>query len=519
MISHPFFRVKFPILWYNLLIPLGKAAKRMAEKTYIAIDLKSFYASVECSELGKDPLTTNLVVADRSRTEKTICLAVSPSLKAYGIPGRARLFEVVQAVKKINAQRKRNAPGGEFTGKSTDAAELAKDPSLELDYITATPRMSYYIDYSTRIYQVYLKYVAPEDIHVYSIDEVFIDATDYIRTNGRTAREFAMEMVRDVLHTTGITATVGIGPNLFLCKIAMDIWAKHSPADKDGARIAELDEETYRKYLWAHRPITDFWRVGKGIARKLSEYGMYTMGDVARCSVHNEDLLYRLFGVNAELLIDHAWGWEPCEIRHIKAYKPESSSTSVGQVLPEPYTAAKARIIVREMTDGLVMDLVEKGLVTDQVVLTVGYDTQSVTPDYEGEVTEDWYGRKVPKMAHGSENIGRKTSSTRLIMDAMLRLYDRIVDKNLLVRRMYVVANHAQPAEVLQEENYEQMDLFADEEELRKEAEQLEKERRLQEAMLSIKQKYGKNMILHGTSYEDGATGRDRNKQIGGHKA
>ncbi|MBQ3373993.1 MAG: DNA methylase [Oscillospiraceae bacterium] len=496
----------------------------MAEKTYIAIDLKSFYASVECRELRKDPLTTNLVVADKSRTEKTICLAVSPSMKAHGISGRARLFEVVQQVKRVNNQRRAKAPGHEFKGKSTNAIELENDPSLELDYIVATPRMSYYIEYSTRVYNVYLKYAAPEDIHVYSIDEVFIDATEYLKTNGMTAHDFAMLMIRDVLKTTGITATAGIGPNLFLCKVAMDIWAKHIPADKDGVRIAELDERTYRQYLWAHTPIMDFWRVGKGIAKKLAENGMHTMGDVARCSVRDEELLYRLFGINAELLIDHAWGWEPCEIRHIKAYKPESNSISVGQVLQEPYSAQKARIIVREMTDGLVMDLVEKGLVTDQVVLTVGYDTESVTEDFKGEVTTDWYGRKVPKMAHSSENIGRQTSSTRLVVDTMLRLYDRIVDPKLLVRRMYVVANHVVPAGDLKEEPaYEQMNLFTDFEELQKqkEAEEkaLQKEKRLQSAMLSIKKKYGKNSILHGTSFEEGATGRDRNKQIGGHKA
>ena len=503
----------------------------MPDKTYIAIDLKSFYASVECQELGKDPLTTNLVVADLSRTEKTICLAVSPSLKAHGISGRARLFEVVSQVRRINAQRRAKAPGYELKGKSSDAIALKNDPSLELDYIVATPRMSYYIEYSTRIYHIYLKYVAPEDIHVYSIDEVFIDATDYLKTNGMSAHDFAMQMIRDVLKTTGITATAGIGPNLFLCKIAMDIWAKHIPADQDGVRIAELDEKTYRQYLWAHTPITDFWRVGKGYAGKLAEHGMYTMGDIARCSVggpndvHNEELLYRLFGVNAELLIDHAWGWEPCEIRHIKAYKPESNSISVGQVLPEPYPVEKARLIVREMTDGLIMDLVEKELVTDQVVLTVGYDTESITADYQGGVTTDWYGRKVPKQAHGSENIGRQTSSTRFIMDAMLRLYDRITDEKLLVRRMYVVANHVVPAASVQTEEpeYEQMDLFTDVEEEQKKLEEekknLEKEKRLQQAMLSIKKRYGKNSILHGTSYEEGATGRDRNKQIGGHKA
>ncbi len=495
----------------------------MPDKTYIAIDLKSFYASVECRELGKDPLTTNLVVADESRTEKTICLAVTPSLKAYGIPGRARLFEVVQQVKTVNAQRLAKAPGHKFQGKSSDATELAQDPSKELDYIIAKPRMSYYIEYSTRIYQIYLKYAAAEDIHVYSIDEVFIDATDYLKTSGLTAREFAMRMIQDVLRTTGITATAGIGPNLYLCKVAMDIWAKHIPADKDGVRIAELDETTYRKNLWSHTPITDFWRVGRGTARRLADQGMLTMGDVARCSVTDEELLYKLFGINAELLIDHAWGWEPCEIRHIKAYKPESNSISVGQVLQEPYTAEKARIIVREMTDGLVMDLVEKGLVTDQVVLTVGYDTASVTAGFTGEVTEDWYGRKVPKQAHSSENIGRYSSSTKQIVDAMLRLYDRIVNPKLLVRRMYVVANHVIPADEIPEETPEQMSLFTNYAESEKQQElqqqELEKEQRLQQAMLNIKKRYGKNAILHGTSYQEGATGRDRNQQIGGHKA
>ena len=502
----------------------------MAEKTYIAIDLKSFYASVECQELGKDPLTTNLVVADKSRTEKTICLAVSPSLKAHGIPGRARLFEVVQMVEQINAQRRAKAPGRRFTDKSTDALALEKNPSLELDYIVATPRMSYYIEYSTRIYNIYLKYVAPEDIHVYSIDEVFMDATEYLKTNGLSAHDFAMRIIRDVLKTTGITATAGIGPNLFLCKVAMDIWAKHIPADRDGVRIAELDERTYRQYLWSHTPITDFWRIGRGYARKLAENGMYTMGDVARCSLGgpadawNEDLLYRLFGVNAELLIDHAWGWEPCEIRHIKAYKPESSSLSVGQVLPEAYTAETARIIVREMIESLVMDLVEKRLVADQVVLTVIYDAASLSADYRGEIAQDWYGRIMPKQAHGSENLGRRTSSSRLFAEAVLRLYDRIVNPNFLVRRIYVVANHVVSADAEKEEPaFEQMDLFTDygaaEKQKEEEEKRLEKEKRLQQAMLSIKQRYGKNSILHGTSYQEGATGRERNDQIGGHKA
>lgn len=498
-------------------------ALEKTNKTYIAIDLKSFYASVECRELGLDPLTTNLVVADLSRTEKTICLAVTPSLKSYGIPGRARLFEVVQAVKRINAERLRQSPGHKFTGKSSDAKELAADPSLELDYIVATPRMSYYMEYSTKIVDTYLKYVSFEDMHVYSIDEVFIDATPYLRTAGLSAHDFALKMIRDVLETTGITATAGIAPNMYLAKIAMDIWAKHMPADKDGVRIAELDEMTYRRELWDHKPITDFWRVGKGYAKRLAEHNMYTMGDVALCSERDEELLYKLFGVNAELLIDHAWGWEPCSIKEIKTYKPASNSLSVGQVLSEPYTKELGRIIVTEMTEGLVLDLVKKGLVTDQVVLTVGYDTEGLS-GYRGEVDTDRYGRKVPKQAHGSQNIGRQTSSTRLILDAALTLYDRIVDEKLSVRRMYVVANHVVPAEETSSSSEpEQLDLFTDYEEVRRnqEAEEkaLEKERRLQSAMLDIKKRYGKNAILHGTSYQEGATGRERNKQVGGHKA
>ncbi|MBQ6382447.1 MAG: DNA methylase [Clostridia bacterium] len=502
----------------------------MQEKTYIAIDLKSFYASVECRELGKDPLTTHLVVADVSRTEKTICLAVSPSLKAYGIPGRARLFEVVQQVKQVNARRRAKAPDHVFSGKSSDAAELDRNPSLELEYIAAKPRMAYYMEYSTRIYSIYLKYVAAEDIHVYSIDEVFIDATPYLKTYGLTARELARRMIRDVLQTTGITATAGIGPNLYLCKVAMDIWAKHIPADQDGVRIAELNEMTYRRYLWAHQPITDFWRVGRGTARKLAKYGMYTMGDVARCSVGgpwdrlNETLLYQLFGVNAELLIDHAWGWEPCEIRHIKAFKPESNSLSVGQVLPGPYSFDQARMIIREMTDGLVMDLVAKKLTTDQIVLTLGYDIGNVSPDFEGETETDWYGRTVPKKAHGSENIGRQTSSTREIMDAAMRLYDRIADRELMIRRMYVAANHVKDQNTVRaEQDYEQLDMFSvlpDEVQRReKEESDLAREAKLQQSILSIRGKYGKNALLRGTSYQEGATGRERNQQIGGHKA
>ena len=468
-------------------------------------------------------MTTNLVVADASRTEKTICLAVSPSLKAHGIPGRARLFEVVQRVKEVNAERLRRAPGHVFKGKSWDAQELARDPSLDLDYIVATPRMAYYMEYSTRIVDIYLKYVSMDDMHVYSIDEVFMDATDYIKTRGLSAHDFARMIVQDVLDTTGITATAGIGSNLYLCKIAMDIYAKHVPADKDGVRIAELNELSYRQYLWDHRPLTDFWRVGKGISRKLEANNMFTMGDVARQSVRDEGLLYRLMGVNAELLIDHAWGWEPCTIKEIKAYRPQSNSMSVGQVLAEPYSFDNAKIIIREMTDGLILDLVEKGLVTDQMVLTVGYDTTSLTSEYSGPVDTDWYGRKIPKQAHGSKNLGKPSSSTRLIMEKMLELYDEIVDRKLLVRRMYVVANHIVPAaSVPKEPAFEQLDLFTDYEQAAQQKEEerasLEKEKKLQQAMLAIKKKHGKNAILHGTSYQEAATGRERNAQIGGHR-
>jgi DNA polymerase V len=488
------------------------------DRSYIAIDLKSFYASVECREFHVDPLTTNLVVADASRTEKTICLAVTPSLKAYGISGRARLFEVVQRVKEVNADRLRKAPGHVFTGKSSNDTELKANPSLELDYMVATPRMAYYMEYSTRIVSVYLKYVSIDDIHVYSIDEVFIDATDYIRTQQMTAHDFARMMIQDVLQTTGITATAGIGTNLYLAKIAMDIYAKHVPADQDGVRIAELDEMTYRRILWSHRPLTDFWRVGKGISRKLEANNMFTMGDVARMSVTpgGEDLLHKLFGINAELLIDHAWGWESCTIADIKNFKAETKSISVGQVLSEPYGFEQAKMIVREMTDGLVLDLVKKKLFCDQIVLTVGYDISS-TKGYTGELEEDRYRRKTPKMAHGSINLGKACSSTKLIMGKTMELYDQIVNPKLLVRRMYVVANHISEEK---EPEYEQVDLFSlineEEEASRKKAE--EKEKRLQQAVLSIKNKHGKNAILPGTSYQEGATGRDRNKQIGGHR-
>ena len=506
----------------------------MLQKTYIAIDLKSFYASQECIERGLDPLTTNLVVADASRTEKTICLAVSPSMKAYGIPGRARLFEVVQKVKEVNALRRDKAPNREFTGKSFNAPELERNPALELDYIAAPPRMGHYMECSTRIYNIYLKYVAPEDIHVYSIDEVFIDATPYLRVSGLTARAFARRMIRDVLDTTGITATAGIGSNLYLCKIAMDILAKKVEPDAFGVRIAELDEMSYRRLLWDHRPLTDFWRVGRGIARKLEKHGMFTMGDVARCSLgksgefFSEDLLYKLFGVNAELLIDHAWGWEPCTIRDIRAYKPQSSSLGSGQVLHCAYTAEKGKLITREMTDLLVLDLVDKALVTNQMVLTVGYDIENLTDParqkaYRGEITTDHYGRKIPKHAHGTANLHRRTSSTRIITDAVMELYDRIVDPNLLVRRINIVACNIAPEGAFREEqSFQQLDMFSDfdAQQREKEAEDasLAREKRRQQAVLSIRKKYGKNAILKGMNFEDGATTRDRNRQIGGHK-
>ncbi len=498
------------------------------EKSYLAIDLKSFYASVECAERGLDPMTTHLVVADSSRTEKTICLAVSPALKSYGVPGRARLFEAVEITKEVNKARLKHVPSHKFTGKSHDEEELEADPSLALDFVIAPPRMGLYMAYSRKIYSIYLKYVAPEDIHAYSIDEVFIDATDYLQSCGLSAHEFAMKMIREVLSETGITATAGIGTNLYLAKVAMDIVAKHIPADKDGVRIAELDERSYREKLWAHRPLTDFWRVGRGYAEKLEAQGLKTMGDVARCSTYNEDLLYRLFGVNAELLIDHAWGWEPCTVAEIKAYRPQENSLSSGQVLKAPYTFEMGKLVVREMTDLLVLDLVEKGLKTDQMVLTVGYDIDnikipSIANSYRGEIVKDHYGRAVPKPAHGSQNLGGYTSSTRRITEAVMQLYDRIVDKDLLVRRMYVVANHIKDEGTMSEtEAPKQLDLFTDYEKIerektaRKEAES--REHSVQEAVISIHKKFGKNALLKGMNLEEGATTIERNGQIGGHK-
>ena len=507
----------------------------MDSPTYIAIDLKSFYASVECTERQLNPLTTNLVVADSQRTEKTICLAVSPSLKSYGIHGRARLFEVVQRVREVNLERKSKAPGRQFTGSSYSATELAAHPELELSYIIAPPRMAFYLEYSTIVYNIYLKYIAPEDIHVYSIDEVFMDVTHYLKTYAMTPRELASRIILDVLDSTGITATAGIGTNLYLCKVAMDIVAKHVEPDSHGVRIAQLDEMSYRRLLWDHRPLTDFWRVGHGYRKKLESAGLFTMGDIARCSLgsdrdyHNEELLYQMFGVNAELLIDHAWGWEPATIAQIKAYKPETNSVSSGQVLHCPYDAEKGKLIVREMTDLLVLDLVEKKLVTDQMVLTIGYDIDNLTnpeirKNYKGQIVTDHYGRKVPKHANGSANLKRQTSSTRIITDAVMELYDRIVDPGLLIRRVTIAANHlVDETQAAAKEQFEQLDLFTDyaalERERKEEEERLSRERKLQEAMLSIKKKFGKNAILKGMNLQEGATAIERNHQIGGHKA
>lgn len=504
-------------------------------RTYIAIDLKSFYASVECVERGLNPMTTNLVVADISRTEKTICLAVSPPLKEYGLSGRSRLFEVVQKVKEINARRLGKAAGHRFSGTSFHAPELELSPNLAMDYIVATPRMALYIEYSTKIYNIYLKYIAPEDIHVYSIDEVFIDVTNYLRTYNMTARELAKKMILEVVDATGLPASTGMGSNLYLSKVAMDIWAKHIPEDKDGIRIAELDEMSYRRLLWDHKPLTDFWRVGRGYAKKLEKHGIFTMGDIARCSLgistnfHNEALLYKLFGINAELLIDHAWGWEPCTMADIKAYKPRTNSTGAGQVLQCAYPFDKARLIAKEMSDNLSLDLVDRGLVTDQIVLTVGYDIESLTNPtirdaYRGEVTKDYYGRSVPKSAHGTVNLTRQTASAQLIMEAVINLFDRIVDKNLLVRRIYVTANHIIDETIAQNQaHFEQLNLFTNYEEIQEQKEQqeaeLEREKKMQQALLEIKKKYGKNAVVKGMNLEEGATTLDRNRQIGGHKA
>ena len=503
----------------------------MGQRTYLAIDLKSFYASVECVERNLNPLQTNLVVADAARTEKTICLAVSPSLKAYGIPGRARLFEVVERVKQVNAERRRKAPGHIFTGRSSDARELAENPSLELDYIVAPPQMKRYMDCSARVVQTYLQYVAPEDLHVYSIDEVFMDITAYLKTYKMTPRELAGRIIRDVLQRSGITATAGIGTNLYLSKIAMDIVAKKLPADADGVRIAELDEQRYRELLWEHRPLTDFWRVGRGIAKRLESRRIYTMRDIARCSAgsaddfYNPALLYGLLGTNAELLIDHAWGWEPCTMQEIKQYRPDSSSLSSGQVLSTPYDFEKGGLIVREMTDALVLSLVERNLVTDQIVLSVGYDVENLRDPARlaacaDTVSTDFYGRKVPKHAHGSVNLGGHTASAKVITAAVTELYGRIVNPALLVRRMTVTANHVLPeAQAAQDAGCEQLDLFTDRAKQEQAEAAHERERRMQETILQIQRKYGKNALLKGMDLQEGATTIERNGQVGGHRA
>ena len=490
------------------------------QNIYIAIDLKSFYASVECMERELNPLTTNLVVADSSRTEKTICLAVSPSLKKYGIPGRARLFEVVQKVKEINMQRKYKALGHVLNGKSYDETELKKHPEYELDYIIAPPQMKKYMKYSLGIYNIYLKYFSAEDIFVYSVDEVFIDATHYLNTYKMKASDLATKVIQDVYKTTGITATAGVGTNLYLAKIAMDIVAKHVKENNHGVRIACLNEMMYRKQLWNHRPLTDFWRVGKGIAKKLELNGIFTMGDVARCSINNEDKLYKLFGINAELLIDHSWGYEPCTMKDIKSYKPSTNSISSGQVLHCPYDYEKTKLIIKEMTENLVLELVEKHLVTNQIVITVGYDIDNLSNkniSYKGEVTEDRYGRKVPKHAHGTINLEHKTSSTKLIMNSAVELFDRIIDKNLLTRRINITANNVvNEYEAENKNKFEQMNLFIDYNQKQKEMEF--KEKNLQKSILDIKKKYGKNAVLKGMNFIEGGTMIERNAQVGGHK-
>ena len=505
-------------------------------KTYAVIDLKSFYASVECVERKLDPLTTNLLVADGERTEKTICLAVSPSLKAHGISGRARLFEANQQLKKVNEERKKKNKLKEFSGSSYNDLELKTNPNLSIGYIMAKPQMALYMKYSAEIYNVYLKYIAPEDIHVYSIDEVFIDLTAYLNIRKQSAHDFVRTMIKDVLKKTGITATAGIGTNMYLAKVALDIVAKKVKPDKDGVRIAELDEMTYRTLLWDHKPLTDFWRVGRGISKKLEENGMYTMGDVALCSVadskayRNEDLLYSLFGINAELLIDHAWGWEPCTIEDVKSYKPEAKSISTGQVLHEPYNTQKAKLIVHEMVDLLVLDLVEKQIVTDQITLTIGYDIENLTnpvikANYFGEVTKDHYGRLVPKHAHGTVNFKKMTSSTEEITNGVLDLFDRIINPLLLVRRINISANHLEfESNIKDEETFVQLDIFNVNKQLTKEEEikrneKLKKEKELQKTVVGLKKRFGKNAVLKGMNLEEGATSIDRNKQIGGHKA
>ncbi|MDY6072430.1 MAG: DNA methylase [Bacilli bacterium] len=497
-------------------------------KVYMCIDLKSFYASVECIERNLDPLDTNLLVADESRTDKTICLAVSPSLKSYGLGGRCRLFEAKQKVKEVNYQRRKNNNYKNFTGKSFIASELNNNKSLELDFIAAVPRMNLYMKYSTKIYNIYLKYIAPEDILVYSIDEVFCDITNYLSFYKLSAEGLVMKIIEDVYKTTGITATAGIGTNMYLAKVAMDITAKRMKPNKFGVRIAYLDEMKYKKELWNHKPLTDFWRVGKGYTKKLEEHGMYTMGDIARMSINNEDFLFKLFGVNAEFLIDHAWGYEPCTIKDAKNYKPLNSSISQGQVLHSPYNFEKAKLIVKEMVDNLVLELVDKHLKTDQIVLTIGYDIENLTNPsierrYKGEITIDAYGRKVPKHSHGTANIDHKTSSTKTITNEVMKLYDKIVNPILLVRRLNVTACNIVNEEYKESTPIiEQIDLFTNYEEVSKQKEKSLKdeieEKKIQKALLNIKKKYGKNSILKAMNYEEGATAKDRNLEVGGHK-
>ena len=501
----------------------------MKERIYIAFDLKSFYASVECRERGLDPMDTNLVVADEIRTDKTICLAVTPPLKSCGISGRGRLFEVKQRVIEVNSERRYRAPQHKLSGSSYLFSELQANPSLAIDFIIAPPRMACYMEYSTRIYTIYMKYAAPEDIVVYSIDEVFIDVTDYLDAFQLSPHMLAMKIIQDILSETGITATAGIGTNLFLCKVAMDIVAKHIPPDKNGVRIAELNEMSYRQMLWSHQPLTDFWRVGHGYARKLKEHGMFTMGDVALCSVAHEELLYTLFGKNAELLIDHAWGWEPCTIKDIKAYRPTSQSLGSSQVLPCPYSAEKARLVLREMVDQLVLDLADNKLITDQLVLTVGYDIENLAvpercSNYQGPVVLDSYGRQIPRHAHGTASLSCHTASSKELIRAASDLFDRIVNPILLIRRLSITANHTVPERSVSTPIlYEQMNLFTDyaalEKRRKKKQAELERDKKLQQAILTIKKKYGRNAILRGMSLEEGATARERNKQIGGHKA
>ena len=491
-------------------------------RTYLCIDLKSFYASVECVERGLNPLTTNLVVADESRTQKTICLAVSPALKMYGIPGRPRLFEVYAKVRDINSQRKQQAYRHRFTGRSRDFVALQADPNLELDFIVAEPRMQFYMDYSDRIYNIYLKYMSREDIHVYSVDEVFMDITGYLKKYNNSPHEMAMTIIKDVLRETCITATGGIGTNMYLAKVAMDIVAKHVPADEDGVRIASLDEISYREKLWDHLPLRDFWRIGNGIYRRLDKYGLSTMGDVARFSIENSAVLFKEFGINAELLIDHAWGWEPCTIKEIKEYVSQNNSISSGQVLAEPYPYDKARIIVTEMIDGLSLQLIEKKVVTDQLGLFLNYDTSNITDDYDGEIVLDYYGRPAPKSAGGSINLNQFTASSSVMMKAMLKLFNGIADRNLTVRKITVCANKVLPADKL-DDSYRQLDLFSDPEEIEKKEktnkEQSEKDARAREAVLKIRSRFGKNAVIRGTSMQEGATARERNRQIGGHKS